>query len=112
MNWQTMNEQEATFSADALPLPIPETWEMARRVRKGKKTHGQNMKQGRPNWSKLKSRASKCRPGLEQTNYRAVQNMQFRASQVKEHYTNKTMQGHCCRMGKPVLIEAIISILE
>ena len=43
--------------------------------------------------------ASKCRSGPELTNYRAVQNRQFRACQGKDHYMNRTMLGHWCRMG-------------
>ena len=70
------------------------------------------MKQGREDRSKLESRTSKCRSGPEQTNYRAVQNMQFRASQGRDHYTNWTMQEHWCRWGQSAPIEAITRVLE
>ena len=61
--------------------------------------HGQNMKQGRADRDKLDSRASICNSWPEQTNYKAVQSMQFRTSQDKAHYMNRTVQGQWCRMG-------------
>ena len=108
---------DASPHAPCFPPPPPffvsiSGYDMYEPNRTRKCMHRQSMKQGREDRSKLESRASKCRSGPEQTNYRAVQNMQFRASQGRDNYTNWTMQEHWCRWGQSAPIEAITRVLE